>query len=271
MTNSNLPDKENSLSERLEAIRALIHQKGTSSVSKDDRLLVLPPGSRISGTSGKTFVNWVIIRNDFCMGSAFTDPVSKMSYIKYPELKELAYKYGINLNTLYQKSSRENWSLMRDSFSTKFQETLDTTNINSFISSSAEYDARTLEAVKKVFRLIEVYLRKFGDDIFEEDEGVVVFTPENLPPDIILSIKDIDGLLTVLQKAHSMVRTIVGDSESANTVKNLMDEIKTTKRNSKQEESIDIGKIIDKQLLTRKALQDQINMLRGQSETSEVE
>ena len=257
-------NKQTYTEKQLEDIRRRGSEGNVSDLSRKERLAIAAPGSRYT-RGGKIIHNWQFIKNEYVVGNAFTDPQTGIIYQNYPDIGDLAYKYGLNLQYLYLKSSNEGWGLQRDAFRAKFQDQLDNTNLNQFVTQSASYDAQTLHTIKKLFKLIGIYLTKFGEGIFEE-EGEYQFTMDDLPEGISITLKELKDLTEILDRAHSLVRRVVGDSAANDTVKNLIEEIKKAKADKTKGKNADIGKIIDKELRARKEMEKQLEKLKGNIE-----
>jgi hypothetical protein len=235
-----------------------------SQLTPEQRLALAPPGSTMN-KGNQVRYNWDFIRNEFFMGNAFKDPSSGFVYQKYPNITDLAYKYNIDRSYMYSKSYKEGWILQRDAYKTKFREKLDGDNLNNFVTQTAQFDALTISKIKKLFRLIDVYLTRFGPDIFEEENGLYTFTLDNLPEDVTISLKEIKDLAEILDRCQALVRRTVGDGEDKNTIKTLMEEVKQARKNKTSKQ--DISKLIDKELQSRNAMAKQIEKLKAQQAT----
>lgn len=156
---------------------------------------------------------WDQIRDEYVVGYFVTDPDTMRKRHWYPTYKDIHEKYGINLDYLRKRALRESWTTRRDALQAKLREKTAANTLHSFISDSAQFDALTIIAMKKLYRLIEAYFDQY--DILESNEDGTIsirdLTEEQRAelPDI--RVHDLKNLVDTLDKAQVLVRRTVGE------------------------------------------------------------
>ena len=173
--------------------------------------------------------DWDNIREEYVVGYYITDPDTLKKRHWYPTLQDIRDKYQMNYSYLRQKSAKEGWSIRREALQAKLREKASTNTLHSFISDSAQFDAMTLIAMKKLYRLVECYFDQF-DILITNPDGTVNIKDlddeekESMPD---IKVNDLKGLVDTLDKAQALVRRTVGEpifgAQEANTL--LADEI----------------------------------------------
>jgi hypothetical protein len=173
--------------------------------------------------------DWDSIREEYVIGYYITDPDTLKKKHWYPTLQDIKDKYGMNWSYLRQKSAKEGWSIRREALQAKLREKSSTNTLHSYISDSAQFDAMTLIAMKKLYRLVEAYFDQY-DMLITNPDGTVSIRDlsdedkEDMPP---IRVSDLKGLVETLDKAQALVRRTVGEpifgAQEANTM--LADEI----------------------------------------------
>lgn len=173
--------------------------------------------------------DWDAIREEYVIGYYITDPDTLKKKHWYPTLQDIKDKYGMNFSYLRQKSAKEGWSIRREALQAKLREKSSTNTLHSYISDSAQFDAMTLIAMKKLYRLVECFFDQF-DILITNPDGTVSIRDlseedkEGLPE---IRVYDLKGMVETLDKAQALVRRTVGEpihgAMEANTM--LADEI----------------------------------------------
>jgi len=215
-------------------------------------------------TAKKKYVNgnqkydWDQIRNDYMIGHAFKDPETGVIVQKYPTHDQLVEKYGCSIDWLRKKSAKEKWSLLRDSFKTKFREKLNQDNINNFVSQGPQFDAMTLDKLQKLYKLLDIYLSKYGDIL--DDNALMngeIPNYEDLPEGVSISLKDLLDLTNILSKCQELVRKTVGEPVQGTSTKEFIEDI--LKASNRKKDKSDDGKTLDKLIADRENLKKQLD------------
>lgn len=181
------------------------------------------------GRRYNTKYDWDAIREEYVIGYFVTDPDTLKKKHWYPTLQQIKDKYGMNWSYLRKKSAKEGWSVRRDALQAKLREKTSSNTLHSYISDSAQFDALTLIALKKLYRLVECYFDQYDILITNPDGTVSIKDLDDEEKEDIPDIKvyDLKGLVDTLDKAQALVRRTVGEpiygAQEANTL--LADEI----------------------------------------------
>lgn len=140
--------------------------------------------------------DWDNIRNEYVMGIISIDPKTGRRKHTYPTHQDLVAKYGMNLRYLQQRSMDEFWSRRRSAFKAKARNKIVDWQLGAFLSESAQLDAMTVDKLKKVHDVIDLYLRQALNPT-ETEEGEIKM---NVTPQELKSITD------VLEKCQKLMR-----------------------------------------------------------------
>lgn len=206
---------------------------------------------------GNQKYDWDQIRQDYMIGYAFKDPETGVVVQKYPTHEDIVAKYGCSIDWLKKKSAKEKWSLLRDSFKTKFREKLNQDNINNFVSQGPQFDAMTLDKLQKLYKLLDIYLSRFGD-ILDENGNIPSY--EDLPDGVSISLKDLLDLTNILSKCQDLVRKTVGEPVQGTSTKEFIEDILKAS-NRKKNNNDDTGEL-DKLIQDRENLKKQLDSLQ---------
>jgi hypothetical protein len=160
--------------------------------------------------------DWETIRQEYVVGYFVTDPETFQKRHIYPTYNDIAAKYGMNYEYLKKKGQRESWVTRREALQAKLREKTASNTLHSFISDSAQFDAMTLVALKKLYKLVDAYFDQYdflevnpdgtyGIRGYSENED----EENNERPHI--KINDLRGLVETLDKAQALVRRTVGE------------------------------------------------------------
>lgn len=228
--------------------------------------------------------DWEAIREEYVIGYFITDPDTLKKKHWYPTLQDIKDKYGMNWSYLRKKSAKEGWSVRRDALQAKLRERTSRNTLHSYISDSAQFDAMTLIAMKKLYRLVEAYFDQY-DMLITNPDGTVAIKDlsdedrEDMPP---IRVHDLKGLVDTLDKAQALVRRTVGEpiynAQEANTmladeIFNPMVEKDRIGANGQIAGSQAVDKLIAKRtdtLDTAKAIKEEIESLKQELITNEV-
>ena len=159
--------------------------------------------------------DWETIRQEYVVGYFVTDPETFQKRHIYPTYNDIAAKYGMNYEYLKKKGQRESWVTRREALQAKLREKTASNTLHSFISDSAQFDAMTLVALKKLYKLVDAYFDQYDflevnpDGTYSvrdysEDEEEEAQRPH-------IKINDLRGLVETLDKAQALVRRTVGE------------------------------------------------------------
>lgn len=140
--------------------------------------------------------DWDNIRNEYVMGIISIDPKTGRRKHTYPTHKEIAERYGMNLGYLQTKSCEEFWSKRRSAFKAKARNKIVDWQLGAFLSESAQLDAMTVDKLKKVHQVIDLYLLQALNPTETEDGELKM----NVTPMELKSITD------VLEKCQKLMR-----------------------------------------------------------------
>lgn len=151
--------------------------------------------------------DWQTIRLEYVAGYQEIDPLTGVKKHSYPTIEDLGKKYGFNLHYCRVKAAKEKWLDSRKFFLAKFREKATQDQFQSYISESASFDAMTVDKLKKLYRLVDAYLKQYDSVIGEDADGDLAELPEGLK----LSVKDILDLTNILDKCQALIRRTVGE------------------------------------------------------------
>jgi hypothetical protein len=140
--------------------------------------------------------DWDNIRNEYVMGIISIDPKTGRRKHTYPTHQNLVDKYGMNLRYLQEKSMNEFWSKRRSAFKAKARNKIVDWQLGAFLSESAQLDAMTVDKLKKVHQVIDLYLLQALNPT-EDDKGNIQM---GVTPQELKSITD------VLEKCQKLMR-----------------------------------------------------------------
>ena len=227
--------------------------------------------------------DWDAIREEYVIGYYITDPDTLKKKHWYPTLQDIKDKYGMNWSYLRQKSAKEGWSVRREALQAKLREKTSTNTLHSYISDSAQFDAMTLIAMKKLYRLVEAYFDQYDMLITNPDGTVSIrdLSEEDREEMPAIRVHDLKGLVDTLDKAQALVRRTVGEpifgAQEANTmladeIFNPMVEKDRIGSDGKVAGNSKVDKMIAKRsntLETAKAMQEEMNKLKKELQTIE--
>lgn len=157
--------------------------------------------------------DWATIREEYVVGYFVTDPETFRKRHWYPTYKDIVAKYGMHIDTLKKKAMRESWTTRREALQAKLREKTASNTLHSFISDSAQFDAMTIVALKKLYMLVDAYFEQY--DFFEVNPDGTISVKELSPEEKALMphirVNDLKGLVDALDKAQMLVRRTVGE------------------------------------------------------------
>ena len=173
--------------------------------------------------------DWDNIRNEYVMGIISIDPKTGRRKHSYPTHKEIAAKYGMNLGYLQTKSMEEFWGRRRAAFRAKARNKIVDWQLGAFLSESAQLDAMTVDKLKKVHQVIDIYLLQALNPIEDDDGNLKVgVTPQELK-----SITD------VLEKCQKLMRLSNNEpTDMASVYKELRKELLSQSNTSTSNKSL---------------------------------
>lgn len=156
---------------------------------------------------------WNDIRQEYVVGYFITDPETFSKRHWYPTYKDLVEKYGMHMDTLKKRAMKESWTTRREALQAKLREKTAANTLHSFISDSAQFDAMTIVALKKLYMLVDAYFDQY-DFLEANPDGTVSIrdmSPEERAMIPHIRVNDLKGLVDALDKAQMLVRRTVGE------------------------------------------------------------
>ena len=157
---------------------------------------------------------WEEISAEYIQGEFFLDPETGNRHHRFPSLKDISRKWGINYDYLRKKASKERWTVQQDAVRNIVKEKIQEDRLHSFISESAYIDAASLDKLQKIHKVLSLYLMDF-DDIFEADDL------EDIDPDTLLEMKDkirisdLEAITRLIERCQSTATRIVQNKNAA--------------------------------------------------------
>jgi hypothetical protein len=187
--------------------------------------------TNLSNGKVKVRYNWDVIRLEYQGGYVTTDPITGIKTHYYPTHKDLAAKYGCNLQNLQRKSSEEKWGESRKFFQSKFREKATEDQVRSLVSDSAMYDAQTVDRIQKIGKLVDAHLNRMDAVINDDDGSPPSF--ENLDEGVEpISVKALSELVNLIDKSQALMRKTVGEPvTNDNQFKQFVDDLNQATRN----------------------------------------
>lgn len=172
--------------------------------------------------------DWVEIKQEYCKGYVVRDPETNVKRHLFPSLKELSEKHGCHYQYIRTKSSNENWPLERNVFLLKVKERRESEHIRDLLNESSTFDAVHLTKIKQIHKLIDYSLAPYLDILEGRNnpDGIETLTDEEGPPPI--SLKELDSMINILGKCHSLARNILGEPINAEDIREEMVQMQKT-------------------------------------------
>ncbi len=156
---------------------------------------------------------WDQIREEYVVGYFVTDPETFQKRHWYPTYRDIVKKYGMNLDYLQKRAQKESWTTRREALQAKLREKTARNTLHSFISDSAQFDAMTIVALKKLYMLVDAYFDQY--DFLEMNIDGTISIKDMSPEEKALlphiRVNDLKGLVDALDKAQMLVRRTVGE------------------------------------------------------------
>jgi hypothetical protein len=209
--------------------------------------------------------DWDSIRTEYVVGYFITDPETLQKRHFYPTYKDLVVKYGMNLDWLQKKAQKESWTTRREALQAKLREKTAANTLHSFISDSAQFDAMTIVALKKLYKLVDAYFDQY-DFLETNNDGTVSIkdlSDEEKAMMPHIRVNDLKGLVDTLDRAQMLVRRTVGEpihgaqgenSIVASEIFNPFVEVQSSDERKGQKARVD--KLIEKRSSTTKSVED---------------
>jgi hypothetical protein len=168
--------------------------------------------------------DWEAIKLEYITGYSTTDPITGIKLHTYPTHEDLSTKYGCSNHYLATKSGKGKWGEQRRFFQAKFRQKFTQDQIQAYISDSAQFDAQTVDKLKKLYKLVDAYLNQYTNVIDDEDSE---FSFDNLPEGVSKPpIKELLDLTNLLEKCSALIRRTLGEPITNDTqFKELMSDI----------------------------------------------
>ena len=180
--------------------------------------------------------------------------------VYYPTLKELTTNYNNSVNNdsdkaisyeyVQQLSFKGKWKARKLIIQNKINETKTENELREILSASSTLDAMALEAVTKLYRIVNLGLATY-DDVFT-DEYKSDYDLDNLPE---VNTKDLLAYVNTVEKLITIQRRLLGEDDP---VTSIYKEIKQLESNAKDDKS-DVLSELEKQLKELKLEQSKVN------------
>ena len=180
--------------------------------------------------------------------------------VYYPTLKELTTNYNNSINNdpdrtityeyVQQLSFRGKWKARKLIIQNKINETKTENELREILSASSTLDAMALEAVNKLYKIVNLGLATY-EDVFS-DEYKLDFDLDNLPE---VNTKDLLAYVNTVEKLINIQRRLLGEDDP---VTSIYKEIKQLESNAKDDKS-DVLTELEKQLKELKLEQSKVN------------
>jgi hypothetical protein len=173
--------------------------------------------------------DWNLISKDYIQGIKIRHSVTGSSTLHFPTQEELCQKYGCNIETLRERSSRGSWVFKRNQFRNKLGLQSTEFNPTDLLGDSVRFDSMHINALENIMELVEAKLQPYMDML--RDEGMLSHEGmlrdgssssdliDDLPP---ISVRELKDLVGIIKDSHATVRGILGEQQS----ENLLDEVK---------------------------------------------
>jgi hypothetical protein len=165
--------------------------------------------NNISTNSANIRYDWEAIKLEYITGYVTTDPSTGIKLHTYPTHKDLHLKYGCNEQYVSQRSCKDKWGEQRKFFKAKLNQKFTQDQITAYISESAQFDAQTVDKLKKLYKLVDAYLNQYSNVIDDDDNS---FSFDNLPEGVTRpTIKELLELSNLLDKCSALIRRTLGE------------------------------------------------------------
>jgi hypothetical protein len=176
------------------------------------------------------------------MGNLHTDPKTGLRKHTYPTHKQISAKYGVNLSYLQDKSCAEFWGQRRKALKAKLHNRFVDWKLGAFISESAQVDALTVDKIKKIHQVMDLYLEQALNPLETTNEQGDTKVEFNVTPN------ELQSIVTTLEKCQKLMRLSNNEPVDAASVAKelkkalLQDYEKPTNTYGKNENSYGYGK-----------------------------
>jgi hypothetical protein len=153
--------------------------------------------------------DWESIREEYVLGYTDIDPITLQKVHKYPTLKVIQRKHGMNYGYLKERSSKESWNKRQMAVKAKLREINKEERIHTYLSDSAQFDAMTLINLKKLYKLIDAYWARYNVLLDEYADTSIPLNDEDGEP--VLKVLELKTIVDLMEKAQALVRRTVGE------------------------------------------------------------
>lgn len=165
--------------------------------------------------------DWIIISKEYIQGIEIKDAITGQKSLRFPTHEQLCEKYGCALLTIRQRSQQDKWYIQRAQFKRKLKIKTSEVNLDDLIGEGTKFDSFHLSALEKIQKLVDSYLEPY---VLSMDGAPI----EDLKP---LSIRDLKDVTTIIKDSHSIVHSILGDSNTASLLDDIQNDVLAQRKN----------------------------------------
>lgn len=219
---------------------------------------------------GTSKYNWDEIEASYVRGYLEIDYETGIRKHVFPTLKELSSKFNCGIDSINKISSREEWVIKRELYRAKIKAKIQEGQPSELFVYSTKLDAKNLNKIAEIHKLIDLYLSKHSMIVDPEDNTLLI--DEDIPT---INVKELEAVLRILKDSHTLTRSILGErinnesmiqeAERFNTVENKGDSKTRQARINKLTSKLSIKQQTEKALLNRK---NELEKLLKQNESN---
>lgn len=150
--------------------------------------------------------NWDEIEAEYTRGYLEIDYETGIRKHKFPTLKELSSKFNCSIDSINKISSREEWVVKRDIYRAKIKAKIQDTQPSKLFVYSNKLDAKNLNKIEQIHKLVDLYLSKHSMIIDPEDDTLLM--DEDSPT---INVRELEAVLRILKESHNLSRSILGE------------------------------------------------------------
>ena len=165
--------------------------------------------------------DWLIISKEYIQGIEIKDAVTGQKTLRFPTHEEICQKYGCALMTVRLKSQSDKWYIQRAQFKRKLKIKTSEVNLDDLIGEGTKFDSFHLSALEKIQKLVDSYLEPYMLSL----DGAPI---EDIKP---LSIRDLKDITSIIKDSHTIVHSILGDSNPASLLDEIQNEVAQGRKN----------------------------------------
>lgn len=213
--------------------------------------------------------DWIIISKEYIQGIEIKDAITGQKSLRFPTHEQLCEKYGCALLTIRQRAQKDKWYIQRAQFKRKLKIKTSEVNLDDLIGEGTKFDSFHLVALEKIQKLVDSYLEPY---ILSLDGAPI--DVEDLKP---LSIRDLKDITCIIKDSHTIVHSILGDSNTASLLDDIQNEVLGQRKNKEisktrlkelAKQLNDADKLREELELRKKELQKQLEAQKSEQQLS---